>query len=209
MTKSLISARRWWSVTRPFASLIGAAVLILLPGADARATGYYGPTEFLSGGGHNLNASPEFYWELEVKRLAGGFHPPEKLFQEIRMGRRTDGSQLTDGALDDQTTDVDAQDFVAALAEGSIKPADPAKATEQHETARAALAKTTETSIGVPPEEFDSEFADYHRGALAYRRGKSHWDEARIAWGKIAEPAGGRAQISQRLGCLYVGENWR
>jgi hypothetical protein len=185
MMKLPSSARRWWCQTGRILRTIGAAAVVLYPGAEISATGYYGPAEYLSSGGRNLNASPEFYWELEMKRLAGGFHPPEKLSAEIRKARRTDGSKLTDNALDDLTADADTQDFAAALAAGSIKPADPTKATEQNETARAALTTTSETSIGVPPEEFDSEFADYHRGALAYRSGKSHWDKARSAWEKL------------------------
>ena len=36
----------------------------------ARATGYFGPAVYLDQGGKNVDASPEFYWELEVKRLA-------------------------------------------------------------------------------------------------------------------------------------------
>ena len=32
------------------------------------------------------------------------------------------------------------------------------------------------------PEEFASEFADYHRGAFAYAQGPAHWEEAKQAW---------------------------
>src|SRR5580658_1006363 len=55
--------------------------LIALCAALARqapATGYYGPAECLSRW-KNLVTTPEFYWQLEVKRLAANYHPPEKL----------------------------------------------------------------------------------------------------------------------------------
>jgi len=57
-----------------------------------------------------------------------------------------------------------------------INPTDVAKATQQHKTARDSINSTA------LPEEFASEFADYHRGAFAYDQGKEHWDEARNAW---------------------------
>lgn len=161
--------------------------MVLAPITNVSASGYYGPAEYLSGAGRNLNASPEFYWELEVKRLAGSFHPSEKLLAESRKARRTDGS------LDELTGDADTTDFAAALSSGAIKPPDPAKATEQHEAVRAFLTTTKDSTTDLPSAEFDSEFADYHRGAVAYRRGKSHWDEARMAWEKLlSRPAGER-----------------
>jgi len=76
------------------------------------------------------------------------------------------------------TADVDMSDFVAALREGRIKPENSEKATEQHKAARDRIAKADDK-----PEEFASEFADYHRGALAYRLGD--WDEARKAWEEL------------------------
>src|SRR5205823_5561458 len=56
-----------------------------------------------------------------------------------------------------------------------IKPSDSAKATQQHKEARDAIAANTAL-----PAEFESEFADYHRGARAYQN--KQWDEARKAW---------------------------
>src|SRR5262249_39792413 len=70
------------------------------------------------------------------------------------------------------------KDFDAALAEGRIKPRDPTKAKEQHKTARDLV------NLKSPlQEEFASEFADYHRGAAAYRR--EQWDEACKAWEEL------------------------
>ena len=74
------------------------------------------------------------------------------------------------------TAAADVKDFGDALKEGRINPTDVAKATQQHKTARDSINSTA------LPEEFASEFADYHRGAFAYDQGKEHWDEARNAW---------------------------
>ena len=187
MIRLLSSIRRWLDVAPRNAKALGVAIMVLGPITELSASGYYGPAEYLGGAGRNLNASPEFYWELEVKRLAGSFHPPEKLLAEARKARRTDG------ALEDLTGDADTNDFVAAISSGAIKPPDSAKATGQHEAVRGFLAAARETTTDSPPAEFDSEFADYHRGALAYRRGKSHWDEARTAWEKLlSRPVGER-----------------
>ena len=41
---------------------------------------------------------------------------------------------------------------------------------------------TNSTTNAVFPDEFNSEFAGYHRGAFAFRRGQEHWSEARQAW---------------------------
>jgi len=58
---------------------IGLLILTLTCCADsAHATGYFGPAVYLDEGGKNVDASPEFYWELEVKRLAREFHRAEK-----------------------------------------------------------------------------------------------------------------------------------
>jgi hypothetical protein len=163
-------------------NLFAIALAQMVLATTARATGYYGPEEYLDNGGANVDASPEFYWELEVKRLAGAFHPPEKLVEAPMPKETTDTDDATKKARNDFTTDVDVKDFAQALKEGRMKPPDPAKATQQHETARKLIEVASDGSSGTPPEEFPSEFADYHRGALAYRDGKAHWEEARQAW---------------------------
>jgi hypothetical protein len=162
-------------LVRPIALLAFAALA-----GPARATGFYGPMFYLDEGGRNLAASPEFYWELEVKRLAGDFHPPEKL---RRGGLDPDQPNEERKAGQSRVTgEADERDFAAALQAGEIKPADPAEATRQAEAARAVINRTSATSTEILPAEFPSEFADYHRGAFAYRRGPEHWEEARQAW---------------------------
>jgi hypothetical protein len=150
--------------------ILAGAVVCGLAG-KAWATGYYGPMVYLDNGGEKVTASPEFYWELEVKRLASDFHPPEKLLVSSKEG----------------TTAADENDFAAALQAGRIRPPDATEATRQAQAARAIIEQTTPTSTEVLPAEFPSEFADYHRGAFAYRRGPEHWEEARQTWEKVLE----------------------
>jgi hypothetical protein len=152
-------------------------VLVLATSCPCRATGYWGPREYLSQGGKNVVATPEFYWDLEVKRMARDFHPTEK---PLPVAHSYGADGLVDlGPMLKATDDADAADFADALKTGEIKPPDAAKATQQNASARAAVA---DPSKSPPGEEFDSEFADYHRGAYAYRLGASHDDEAKAAW---------------------------
>src|SRR5438067_3207800 len=150
---------------------------------DARATGYFGPSVYLDEGGKNVDASPEFYWELEVKRLSREFHPAEKLVVPKKKGTQADEDIRV--IRNQDTAEADLKDFADALQEGEIKPPDPAKATQQDEAMRALIAQTNSPATATLPEEFSSEFSDYHRGAFAYRRGQEHWDEARKAWQEL------------------------
>ena len=163
--------------------LLPVGIALAWPGA-VRATGYYGPDSYLDRGGENVTASPEFYWDLELKRIAHQFSVQEKL----RARSQPAEDSVTELAARSQTTvDADVADFAAALQEGRIKPPEAARATQQHEAARALVATTDDKSTTTLPEEFDSEFADYHRGAFAYRLGSAHWEEARQAWKALLE----------------------
>jgi hypothetical protein len=148
-------------------------------GGAAYATGYFGPAVYLDQGGKNVDASPEFYWELEVKRLSREFHPVEKLVRPTKKVTEAEEDPRTIRTRD--TAEADLKDFTHALEAGEINPPDPAKATQQHEAARALIAQTNSTTTATLPDEFSSEFADYHRGAFAFRRGQEHWGEARQA----------------------------
>jgi hypothetical protein len=153
---------------------------------DVRATGYFGPSVYLDEGGKNVDASPEFYWELEVKRLAREFRPRE--FRPIERllpptKEETQGNKDPRTIRSQNTAEADLKDFADALKAGQIKPPDPARATQQHQAARNLIDKIDNATA--LPEEFNSEFADYHRGAFAYRRGQEHWDEARKAWQEL------------------------
>ncbi|MEI8387800.1 MAG: hypothetical protein WCG76_09380 [Verrucomicrobiota bacterium] len=169
-----------------------ALVLSAIAAPRGFATGYYGPSVYLGEGGTRVFGTPEFYWDLEVKRLARQFHPTEKFLPVTEAVDRAE-SYVADAQSGDAerpwmkarkkaTGDADLKGFADALKDGRIKPPDQAKATQQHADARAFLSSARGDNAGPLPEEFDSEFADYHKGALAYLRGKGHWDEARQAW---------------------------
>src|SRR2546430_10147436 len=104
---------------------------------SAHATGYFGPAVYLDEGGKNVDVSPEFYWELEVKRLAREFHPIEKLVRPIRKETQADEDPRAIRSRD--TAEADLKDFADPLQAKELKPADPAKATQQHEAGRALL----------------------------------------------------------------------
>jgi hypothetical protein len=158
--------------------ILATVALTVCAFGTLHATGYYGPTFYLDDGGKNVDASPEFYWSLEVRRLARDFHPAEKLVVPQNPQAQSDEQAPDQNAQ--ATEDADLKDFAAALKEGKIKPGDPAKATQQHQSVRALLRHFV--SGTQMPDEFASEFADYDRGAFAFHQGKEHWDEARAAW---------------------------
>ena len=170
---------KWRSVKSRFVSVFLAG---FAAGGGCFATGYYGPSEYFPTSEQSLDATPEFYWALEVNRIAQAFRPTEAF--ELNAVKQ-EGSSDEKPAVDPRakaTADADLSDFAAARKEGRIKPGDPEKASQQHNEGRDLIASTDEKQTGAMPAEFASEFADYHRGAFAYRRGKAHWDEARKAW---------------------------
>lgn len=178
----IISAanNRWLAKTIIATVILGGAV------HSGYATGFYGPQVYLDNGGKNLSLSPEFYWDLEVTRLAKDFKPAEKRVplrypddESADEGERTN-KQIRDELGTKMTADADTRDFAAAINEGRIKPADPTATTAQHAAARNYITSANDKSPGQLPDEFASEFSDYHRGAFAYRLEK--WPEAKAAW---------------------------
>lgn len=174
--------------SRPPWLSLGILSLWLVSGERGDATGYGGPQEYLDEGGKQIESTPEFYWDIEVKRLARDFRPaeapkiPAGVFPPQVSGEPT-------GEAEDQfkarphklTSNADVDEFEAALKAGRLKPADAAEARRQHAAARAALDALTADEAALPAES-PSEFADYHRGAYAFRRGEAHYAEARTAW---------------------------
>src|SRR6266516_618086 len=57
----------WRNGMKRVVRFVAAAIAICFS-TNLRATGYYGPMVYLDNGGKSVDASPEFYWELEVKR---------------------------------------------------------------------------------------------------------------------------------------------
>src|SRR5437763_2077635 len=158
---------------------VGTALCLV---GGLHATGYFGPYIYLDDGGKNVEGSPEFYWGLEVRRISRDFHPPEKLVVSKEAAQKNEEEEPEERTkkTSENTTEIDLKDFDSAVQEARIKPADPAKAKEQHKQARAALDATASGTPTPLPAEFDSEFADYHKGAAAYLN--QQWDEARAAW---------------------------
>jgi hypothetical protein len=184
MTRSRPFGRRWKSWPKLGISRHWELALIAITAAqNCGATGFYGPTVYLDQGGKNTSASPEFYWELEAKRLAKGFAPSEKQVPPPASDRSAETDETASNSRSQMTADADKKDFAAALGEGRIKPENSERATQQHAAARNLIDKADDKTPDLPPEEFASEFADYHHGALAYRIGK--WDEARKAWEQL------------------------
>src|SRR2546423_7547287 len=163
----------------PFVKLLATVGTALCLVGGLHATGYFGPYIYLDGGGKNVAGSPEFYWGLEVRRISRDFHPPEKLVVSKEAAQINEEEERT-RKTSENTTETDLKDFDSAVQEARIKPADAAKAKEQHKQARAALDATASGTPTPLPAEFDSEFADYHKGAAAYLN--QQWDEARAAW---------------------------
>jgi hypothetical protein len=162
------------------AEIVAVAVvpLMLSAAGNLYATGYFGPSVYLDNGGKNVDASPEFYWGLEVRRLAQEFHPPEKLVET--PAPQSEGSETAPAQNTQAMKEASLKDFAAALKDGEIKPNDPAQATQQHADVRTFLDQSaTDKQM---PGEFECEFADYDRAAFAFHQGKEHWDEAKTAW---------------------------
>ena len=158
---------------------VGTALCLV---GGLHATGYFGPSIYLDDGGKKVEGSPEFYWGLEVRRISRDFHPPEKLVVSKETVQKPEGGELEERTkkTSENTTETDLKDFDLAVQEARIKSADPAKAKEQHKQARAALDATASGTPTPLAAEFDSEFADYHKGAAAYLN--QQWNEARAAW---------------------------
>lgn len=139
----------------------------------AFATGIESPVRWITQGEEKppLLQPPEFYFEVEVRRIAAELHPDVKRAPAI------------------ETAKADLADFRDAIEKKRIAPPDAAQAEAAHTAARVTLdaIRSTEEEeqpnkppLPPAPPEFASEFADYHHGALAYRDEKK--EDAQAAW---------------------------
>ena len=160
-----------------------AAPLVFLSGLQSvHATGGFSPGRWLENGGKASEMTPEFFWDLELRRMAQPFHPPEKRVtlpevQSEQDGQSSHTSQLLTAALD-------LSEYEEAIQTGRITPKNPTEAKAQHQAVRdqvAAIKANTPESAEL--EEFASEFADYHKGARAFR--EKHYDAAQSAWEQL------------------------
>src|SRR5947207_10111462 len=88
-----------------FAKLLLAVGATLCFLGRLHATGYYGPDFYLDDGGKNVDGSPEFYWGLEVRRLAKEFHPTEKRVVSEKAEHKSDEEASDNSDLSDATED--------------------------------------------------------------------------------------------------------
>ena len=123
--------------------------------------------------------TPEFFFEMEMKRLAAETHPSEKA-QLAPPSPDNDGPDL----YARQVAKAEAAEFSEAIKSGYLHPPDPEKAKRANDEMRRRIIGLADNKGAAdeakPTEEFPSEFADYHRGALAFHNaGKA---EAKTAW---------------------------
>ena len=169
---------------KTFARLICSATISLAVLENAHATGGFTPLRWLDNGGVAADMSPEFYWETELRRMAKEFRPQEKrvVDDEERPQAAQDAAENAVSSRTKRTGQADTKDFEDAIKGGKIKPHDVAKAKAAHKAARQSVSKAKKTTSDPLPEEFASEFADYHRGAFEFNKGEAHFAEARAAW---------------------------
>ena len=156
-----------------------AALCVAFPCAKVHATGMYSPQVWLDQGGAAADQSPEFYWELEIKRMAIPFKPSEQRVVPKTKPAADANSQPEKESLGEQAAELDLADYQAALDKGLIKEAD---AMAQHKAARDAIAAANETTTAPLPQEPSSEFRDYNMGAFAFHLGQKHYGEAAQIW---------------------------
>lgn len=122
------------------------------------ASGPLLPSPILDSAGNAVMRPPEFTWHTEIRRLA-------KRYANFHPGYRASAVQG-----DKETAEVDRKDFAEALAGKWIAPPDATLAIQQHARGREFLNSPLAEDAALP-EEFDSEFRDYHLGAVAFRQG--------------------------------------
>ena len=147
------------------------AGLILCAFPGGRACGPWLPHRYLDEGGRRFLNAPEFFLELETRRLGKTFRTP---FKAVPAGDPRGG-----------TLAADLADFAEALETKALVLVrlTPVEAKMQHAAMREFIEKARGGHDAAEPEEFASEFADYHRGALAMERGKMA--ESRAAWKEL------------------------
>jgi hypothetical protein len=139
-------------------SFLSAGLVILgaLIGGKTLATGFYGPQSVLDGGAKQALATPEFFWELECRRIAAEFVPPEK---------RKTGDATKPGSPEDQG------------AEARQAQREHAEQLEFAEAVKSGYLKSAEAREG-------TEFDDYDQGARLYGKPNDS-SGARPFWEKL------------------------
>lgn len=153
-------------------------------------------------------APPEFFWELEVKRMAGEQDLPEELVP-APYPEDAGYQDEQEGYREAFTAKVDVEEFEAALKAGEVKTADPARALQAHRHVRQQLSGVAKGEAeAAEAEEVPGEFADYHAGALEMDTDPA---KAKAAWEALLKrPAEERKHRSTwaayMLGKVALGE---
>ncbi len=159
----------WKSVTSRL--LIGCLVFLVTP---SLACGPWLPPRWLASGGAAVGATPEFFWEIEVRRMASelksapDWNPPP-------------WSPCLVESVPERVALADVADFEKAIAEGRVSQTMKAAHLERRRTLQSGKAPF---QLKFDPAD-DHEFADYHRGAMAFNNGREEWADAATAWESI------------------------
>lgn len=173
---------------------VGLAICVAGIAHQAFSTGDWMPRTVLDEGSKRVLETPEFFWELECKRIAQEFTPVEKRI----VATVPEDPNATDegrGVQTEFTTRIDKEEFAAAIKAGEVKVADADAALKQFADAREVINSADEQTATPLPEGPAGEFADYHRGAYAFNKQQSK--EAADIWtALLARPAAERKHRS-------------
>lgn len=167
-------------MTKLVTKCLPAIFSIAFPVVVHATGGEWEPERWLENGGKSLSGTPEFFWSVELKRLA-------QEYAEKNLPPKFKEAPSNDRSIEDRiaaTTKADIDDFEDALKTERLKPADVAAARTAHQAVRAWLEKG-ENGVVLGVTEVDSEFADYHKAAIEFSNGKS--DEAQSIWEKLLQ----------------------
>src|SRR4051812_9534048 len=175
---------------RPLYHSAGLAMLIAGVCTQCFGTGAWMPQTVLQDGAKLVMQTPEFFWELECKRIAQEFKPEEK--RVVAPPPKDTAPENADIlGREEFTSKTDIEDFSAAVKAGEVKAANAEEAIKRFTEARTALDEANEKTSEPLPAEAPSEFADYHEGALAFKT--AHPEKAQEAWERLlARPAAER-----------------
>jgi len=160
-------------------------VMPVLVSPPAFATGGWVPDRWLDEGGKSLRESPEFFWDIELTRLAKE-NAEKNLPFKLKLSPPEADREADEKAPKEPSSTVrsDISDFEDALKTGRLKPADKAAALKAHTEMRTWL-EGDDSAEAPKSVEMASEFADYHRGASHFAH--KNLPEAKAAWEKLLQ----------------------
>ncbi|MCB1227968.1 MAG: hypothetical protein KDK99_19330, partial [Verrucomicrobiales bacterium] len=115
-----------------------------------------------------LAATPEFYWEMEVRQIAAERPRPIWPWTAYDSSKATARLQL-----------ADEMDYQAAIKKGSVSADGQARHLERRE--QLSSLSPSSPALVFSPSDAD-EFAMYQRGAEDFKRGNKRWSAAEKHW---------------------------